>query len=42
MVKHMIIWKMKEDIADKAAKKAENPEDLDGSVETGAEDRSDT
>ena len=26
----------------KAAKKAENPEDLDGSVETGAEDRSDT
>ncbi|MBR6794435.1 MAG: Dabb family protein [Clostridia bacterium] len=32
MVKHMIIWKMKEDIADKAAKKAEIKAALEGLV----------
>ena len=32
MVKHMIIWKMKEDIADKAPKKAEIKAALEGLV----------
>lgn len=32
MVKHMIIWKMKEEIADKAAKKAEIKAALEGLV----------